>query len=164
MKRLVVYKFIFLSVALILVGCSDISDIESKMKEEIEEIKSEIDATKEELTSVEEKLLEIMEEAEWAEAEIAMAEEFGAFQEEYEEYEADENFDEYEGDGDESSSNYIGTKVLTYEEFIAQPYIIEQYLLQGERASYLVDYGAKQAYEVYRRTHEKYNQIFSDED
>lgn len=162
MKRLVVCKFIFLSFVLILVGCSDTSDIESKMREEIEEIKSEIDATKEELTSVEEKLLEITEEAEWADAEIAMAEELGAFQEEYEEYEADENFGEYEEDGDESSSNYIGTKVLTYEEFIAQPYIIEQYLLQGERAPYLVDYDAKQAYEVYRRTHEKYNQIFSD--
>ena len=162
MKRLVVYKFILLSITLILVGCSDTSDMESKMRKEIEEIKSEIDATKEELTSVEEKLLEIMEEAEWAEAEIAMAEELGAFQEEYEKYEPDENFDDYEGDTDEPSSNYIGTKVLTYEEFIAQPYIIEQYLLQGERAPYLVDYDAKQAYEVYRRTHEKYNQIFSE--
>ncbi|MEI3610459.1 hypothetical protein [Pseudogracilibacillus sp. SO10305] len=162
MKRLVVCKFIFLSFVLILVGCSDTSDIESKMKEEIDGIKSEIDATKEELTSVEKKLLEITEEAEWAEAEIAMAEELGAFQEEYEEYEADETFNEYEGDRDESSSNYIGTEVLTYEEFIAQPYIIEQYLLQGERAPYLVDYDAKHAYEVYRRTHEKYNQLFSD--
>lgn len=162
MKRLVVYKFILFSITLILVGCSDTSDIESKMRKEIEEIKSEIDATKKELTSMEEKLLEITEESEWAEAEIAMAEELGTFQEEYEEYEPDENFDDYEGDTDESSSNYIGTKVLTYEEFIAQPYIIEQYLLQGERAPYLVDYDAKQAYEVYRRTHEKYNQIFSD--
>lgn len=162
MKRLVVYKFILLSITLILVGCSDTSDIESKMRKEIEDIKSEIDATRKELTSIEEKLLEITEESEWAEAEIAMAEELGTFQEEYEEYESDENFDDYEGDTDESSSNYIGTKVLTYEEFIAQPYIIEQYLLQGERAPYLVDYDAKQAYEVYRRTHEKYNQIFSD--
>lgn len=162
MKKLVVCKFIFLSIALILVGCSDTSDIENKMREEIDEIKSEIDATKEELTAVEEKLLEITEEAEWAEAEIAMAEELGAFQEEYEEHDADENFDEYEDDTGEPSSNYIGTKVLTYEEFIAQPYIIEQYLLQGERAPYLVDYDAKQAYEVYQRTHEKYNQIFSD--
>ncbi|HLR42526.1 MAG TPA: hypothetical protein VK067_04675 [Pseudogracilibacillus sp.] len=162
MKRLVVYKFSFLSIALILVGCSDTSDIESKMKEEIEEIKTEIDDTKKELTSVDEKLLEITEETEWAEAEIAIAEELGTFQDEYEEYETDESFDEYEGDPDESSNNYIGTEVLTYEEFIAQPYIIEQYLLQGERAPYLVDYDAKQAYEVYRRTHEKYNQIYSD--
>ncbi len=162
MKRLVVFKSIFLSIVLILVGCSDTSEIENKMKEEIEEIKTEIDATKKEITSVDEKLLEIMEETEWAEAEITMAEELGAFQEEYEEYETDESFDEYEGESDESSNNYIGTKVLTYEEFIAQPYIIEQYLLQGERAPYLVDYDAKQAYEVYSRTHEKYNQIFSD--
>ena len=130
----------------------------------MKEIKTEIDTTKEELTSVEEKLLEIMEETEWAEAEIAMAEERSTFQDEYEAYEADGNFDEHDGDTGEPTNNYIGTKVLTYEEFIAQPYIIEQYLLQGERAPYLVDYDAKQAYEVYRRTHEKYNQIFSDED
>jgi len=164
MKKLVMYKLIILSIVLILVGCSDTSEIESKMRKEIDEMKSEIDAAKEELTFVEENLLEITEEAEWTEAEIAMAEELGIFQEEYEEHDVNENFDEYEEDTGESSSNYIGTKVLTYEEFIAQPYIIEQYLLQGERAPYLVDYDAKQAYEVYRRTHEKYNQIFSDED
>src|SRR5699024_818980 len=111
MKRLVLYKFIFLSIVLILIGCSGSSEIESKIKKDIEEIKAEIDTTKEELTSVEEKLLEIMEETEWAEAEIAMAEELGVFQEEYEEYETDEDFNEYEEATDDPPNNYIGTKI-----------------------------------------------------
>jgi len=164
MKKLVLYKFIFLSMALILVGCSNTSEIESKMTEEIEKNKNEIESTKKGLTSVDEKISEINEETEWAKAEIAMADERRIIQEEYEEYETDENLSNYEEDYDKPTTIESDSEVLTYEEFIAQPHIIEQYLLQGERAPYLVNYDERQAYEVYRRTHEKYKRIFSDKE
>src|SRR5690625_3864107 len=141
----------------ILVACSPDRVLEAELIEKIDDKKTQIKEIEAEIASVTERIVEIDEETEWIQGEITTAEELADFHDQYEASLAEEA---------EEVTTVVGygSGTMTYEEFIAQPYIIEQYFLQGERAPYLVDYDARQAYEVYRRTHEKYNQIFSDED